>query len=124
MSMPNAEYMRQWRRENPIKDREIQRRYRDKRTPKDLYSRCKGSAKQRGLEFSLTFEDFMQFWQKNCYYCNSPISTIGLDRVKNKLGYIADNIVPCCTLCNRMKHILGADVFIRQCQMISAFNGA
>jgi hypothetical protein len=81
----------------------------------------KNSAKSRGIPFELTFEQFMTFWQKPCYYCGNSIPTIGLDRVDNTKGYTMDNVVPCCKVCNRLKTSFPQDVFIEQCQKIAAF---
>ena len=76
-------------------------RYRESKDGKfKYYSRI---AKERGIKFLLTEEQFLSFWQKPCRYCGSEIKTIGLDRFDNKSGYTIDNAVPCCTTCNKMK---------------------
>ena len=71
-------------------------------------------AKEKG--FNLTEEEFRQISSKNCFYCNaSPtptrghrswsayINTNGLDRVDSSVGYLYDNLVPCCKYCNVAK---------------------
>jgi len=63
----------------------------------------KSSAKQRGIGFNLTKEEFSSYWQLPCEYCGRAITTIGLDRVDSSVGYTMDNIVSCCTICNKMK---------------------
>ena len=73
------------------------------RTPNGRYVECRRRAKRSKLEFTLTFEQFMFFWQKNCFYCNDKIEYIGIDRYDNTKGYIIDNCIPCCARCNRMK---------------------
>jgi len=35
--------------------------------------------------------------------CDSYTYT-GIDRVDNKKGYVVDNVVSCCTICNRVKN--------------------
>jgi len=61
----------------------------------------------------LTFEDFCQMAQQNCYYCNKPPSNNrnyhnnqwtynGLDRLNNTI-HNKDNVVPCCWYCNQKK---------------------
>jgi len=77
------------------------------------------SAKNREHVFNLTEEDFKKCINKNCHYCNSiptlldspnyqelngSIQANGIDRVKNTTGYEKNNCVPCCSLCNRIKH--------------------
>ncbi len=75
---------------------------------------------------SLSFDQFLELSQKNCYYCDSePSNKInyylyvkskteysikngdfiynGLDRMNNDLPHNIDNVVPCCKTCNVAK---------------------
>jgi hypothetical protein len=78
------------------------------------------SAVKRGIEWRLSPEEFLQLIKKNCTYCNaSPriynskpnfgrgktVKTLmnGIDRKDSSLGYISGNVVPCCSVCNKMK---------------------
>lgn len=79
----------------------------------------KSGAVARNLEFTLTFEEFIEYWHEICVYCGNQIETIGLDRVDNTKGYILGNVLPCCTLCNLMKRTMTADNFIAHCRVIS-----
>ena len=67
------------------------------------YVSYKSAAKQRGVIFELTKEEFISFWKKSCEYCGSKIDTIGLDRIDNTKGYEITNIKACCKICNYMK---------------------
>lgn len=67
------------------------------------YKAYERSAKCRKIEFAVTFEEFKTFWQENCYYCNSIIENIGIDRVDSTKNYTLDNVVSCCAKCNYMK---------------------
>lgn len=91
-------------------------------TPHGKYKSYQASAKRRGNEFSISYEEFVSFWQKPCFYCDELIMTIGLDRVDNDLGYAIDNIVSCCAICNWMKRSLPQDVFIDRCYKIANKN--
>lgn len=61
----------------------------------------------------ISYEEFCQFTMyTSCFYCNSPITWIkygkkatryNLDRKDNSIGYIASNLVPCCSKCNYKK---------------------
>lgn len=73
------------------------------KTPNSKYIEYKKGAKKRNKKFSLTKSEFLLFWKKPCYYCNEEIKTIGLDRVDNKKGYLLNNIVSCCKICNILK---------------------
>ena len=67
------------------------------------YSHYRSSAKSRGIDFTLTIEEFKIFWQKACEYCGDSIETISLDRIDSSKGYTLGNVVPCCSVCNFMK---------------------
>jgi hypothetical protein len=73
------------------------------KTLKGKYRQYKNDAKKRDIEFKLTFEEFSLLWNKNCYYCNSKIDTIGIDRIDSSLCYEINNCRPCCFSCNSMK---------------------
>jgi len=105
-------HLEKCREQNRIKD---QKRY---QSLDGKFLQYKKNAKFRNIPFELTEIQFMTFWQKPCYYCNSPIPTIGLDRVDNTKGYTMDNVVSCCKVCNLMKRNLPLDIFIEQCQRI------
>lgn len=63
----------------------------------------------------LDFDFFKETVSKNCFYCNKPPRTpvrdgkiiigyrVGMDRIDSNLGYLKNNIVPCCEICNRAK---------------------
>lgn len=87
-------------------------------TPNYSYTQYKASSKTRKLLFNITFEYFLTFWQKPCYYCNDSIEKIGLDRIDSNKGYQLDNIIPCCKICNRMKHSMNQIDFISHCNKI------
>tara|TARA_Y100000296_G_C5116866_1_gene228226 strand:- start:112 stop:732 length:621 start_codon:yes stop_codon:yes gene_type:complete len=93
---------RLYTKNNPDKRRESSRNY--NQSPKGKYVQYKlCSAKQRGLTFDLTMEEFESFWGKPCSYCGAEIETIGLDRMDNDKGYAVGNITPCCKRCNVAK---------------------
>jgi len=86
-----------------------------RQTPRPKFQECKGFAKKRGYTFELTFNEFMGFWGLPCHYCGGDINKIGLDRVDNTIGYTLENVIPCCSLCNTMKHTDTYDNFIARC---------
>jgi len=87
-----------------------------------MYKKYEKSAKERNLEWELTTEQFKSFWQKPCYYCSYEIQTIGLDRIDNKKGYLLDNLVVCCGMCNKMKGTFTQKEFLKQCNKIYTTN--
>lgn len=99
-----------------------------------VFLRSRNSAKKRGYTFKLTEGVFASLSQENCFYCGSPPSAIakqpgcnghgiynGIDRIDNTRGYIEDNCVPCCWICNRAKGALTVNDFITWIKRVSVF---
>lgn len=83
----------------------------------------KQGAKLRNIEWAISDEQFYELWGKNCFYCNDPVERIGVDRVDNNKGYVNDNIVPCCSACNRMKLNMKVEDFKSQvCKIYKNLN--
>jgi hypothetical protein len=99
-----------------------------------------GPAHKRGLVFELTLEQFKALTVQNCFYCGEPpaerhvktgtrpnvrTSTCyanGVDRVDNSVGYVAKNVVPCCSKCNHAKHTMGQAEFLALARSIAALH--
>lgn len=90
-----------------------------------IFHEYKRSAKRRNIEFLLTRDEAVNMMRKNCHYCNRIPSSIskakhgngdfafsGIDRVDNAKGYVLDNCVPCCKICNTAKNNLTLDEFL------------
>lgn len=93
-----------------------------------LYKDYKTGAVRRGKCFELSFEEFVNLIEQNCYYCGSspefhPYETQymqktietykhnGIDRINSNKGYTLDNCVPCCSKCNYAKHEMSIEEF-------------
>lgn len=87
-------------------------------SPKGKFAIYKGGAKQRGIEFRISLEEFKSFVGSPCFYCGSEMNYIALDRVNNDFGYSKENCVSCCTICNLMKRTFSKDIFIEYCLKI------
>ena len=82
------------------------------------YHQYKKRAKKSNIEFNLTENDCIPFYKTKCRYCGNDIKGLGIDRVDNKKGYVLENIVPCCSKCNFMKHTLNEIDFISHIKKI------
>lgn len=93
----------------------------------------KWAARTRGLLFDISRESFIEITSSNCFYCGSPPSKIkmrdrangsytynGIDRLDSSKGYIKDNIVPCCSMCNVMKLHHDIDDFLNHIKKINS----
>lgn len=85
-----------------------------------VYRVLLANSKNRGIEVSLSYEDFFEFVTNPsnaaCSYCNVPLlwtehtandrwasRASHLDRLDNTKGYSKDNCVPCCYRCNSVR---------------------
>lgn len=90
------------------------------KNPIYFFFSLRAAAIKRNLEFSITKNDFVEWWQnqkRRCFYCkryfddiqldgdrlNKRLRRLTVDRVVNKLGYTINNIVLCCYRCNSIK---------------------
>ena len=78
---------------------------------KTYYATAKGGAKKRGYDWKLSFEEYDELTSQPCYYCGTT-EAIGIDRIDNQVGYLAENSRPCCKKCNQAKHATGEEDFI------------
>lgn len=117
---PVSEYHKRPERPIGLKPKciECAKEYRRQNPMNSKYSTIKSGATRREIFWGLTKQEFTSFWQKSCEYCDSEITTIGLDRVDSTRGYVLDNVVACCPICNVMKLALPRDVFIKHCQKV------
>lgn len=100
------------------------------------FTNYRQSAKRRNLDFKITKQDFLEMRQKPCFYCGGePSGRIitnkqgqkrglwnGLDRIDNNRNYTIENLVPCCSMCNKMKSKFQVTTFLAQCRAIAKRN--
>ena len=90
---------------------------------RDIHGRYKLNAKNRNIEFKLNQNLVAELITKPCYYCGVAHSNIftyrkekflfnGIDRVDNSRGYLCNNVVPACKICNTAKRTMPKEHFI------------
>jgi len=86
---------------------------------KGLCNTYRHGATRRNLVFNLTITEFAGIISQPCYYCGELQENFnGIDRLNNDKGYILNNCVPCCRMCNSMKHATTENQFINKCKQI------
>lgn len=102
-----------------------------------IYYRYKYRSKQRGIEFTLSKEQFIRVCQNSCHYCgasptaddsdhnrlNGKWKHNGLDRIDNTKGYLLSNIQACCFSCNKLKSNRDEKDFLSKIAQISIHLG-
>lgn len=90
------------------------------------------SARRRKIKVEITKEEFIYISTKPCIYCGQHPESVtnkngklngdflhnGIDRVNNSIGYVKNNVVPCCWNCNRAKGTLTMEEFKNWIQKI------
>lgn len=94
----------------------------------------KKSAISRKLEWTISDEEAAICFHSNCYYCGiRPSSVItppdrtvsvdyaynGIDRLDSSKGYIAGNVVACCTRCNYSKRNYSVAEFLDMARAVA-----
>ena len=69
--------------------------------------------RQKGKQFSLTFEEFESLLTQQCVFCFFG-ENITIDRKDSNIGYELFNCQSCCYTCNMMKHSLNEYSFLDQ----------
>jgi 5-methylcytosine-specific restriction endonuclease McrA len=91
-----------------------------------VYSNYLRNAETRSLSFDIPSDVFFDLIVRQCHYCGAPPSNVmkgrnrssvdfvysGLDRLDGSKGYLIENVVPCCFVCNRAKSDLTEDAFL------------
>jgi len=90
-----------------------------RKKPRQMFSILRSKARYRGLSWGLSYKDLMGFWGRSCFYCETEIETVGLDRLDSSEGYKRDNLVPCCGACNRGKGDQSREDFLDRCRRVA-----
>lgn len=93
-----------------------------------LYNGYVDRCKRKNREFGLTREEFKEITSKNCFFCGiKPLQIFskgkkhknghyfhnGIDRIDSLKGYIKENVLPCCEICNKAKRNLSLEEFLK-----------
>ena len=82
-------------------------------------------AKRRNIEFNLSKDNFFDIIKNNCYYCgemNQEKKFNGIDRMDSSVGYLLENCVSCCSLCNYLKNKTPIDIFMKRLQHMVSYS--
>ena len=118
----NADDAQRWRDNNPEKVAENnENKKKNLNLQYNIYTR---SASDKNLTFKLSFDEYKELVQTHCYYCGmiQERGFNGIDRMNQTNGYIKDNCVSCCKMCNYIKKSLNIDVFLRRVEHILTYN--
>ena len=119
----NAENAKSWREKNPEKVKENNTaKMKNINSQYKIYIR---SAGDKNLVFDLPQEIYTEKIKEPCYYCGETDKHKGfngIDRMNQQMGYIVDNCVSCCQMCNYMKKSLNENIFLQRVEHILVYN--
>lgn len=94
-----------------------------KQTPEVYFEDYKRDAVRKKRVFELTLDEFRAIVAKPCAYCGKieELDYNGVDRVDNSNGYITDNCVAACKICNLMKSNHTVTEFQNHCKAIYCY---
>jgi hypothetical protein len=117
----NAKTMKNWRDNNPDKVKEINQK--KKENINESFNIYKRDAILKNREFKLFFDDFAELIKKTCFYCEEiqDKGFNGIDRKDCTKGYIKENVVSCCKICNFIKGSLSDKIFIKRVEHILTY---
>lgn len=105
-------------------------------TEHNFYTQYKFSdpVRNRKLDFNLSLKEFIKITNSSCYYCGSAPFNLrfshskkesqnlnGVDRVDSSKGYVTDNVVSCCTICNMAKSNSSLENFLNWIEKVYTY---
>lgn len=115
----------EYRKENKEEIRARDNAYRN--TRKGKMRHIMSDAKKMNRVITMTDDEIMDMTDMPCEYCGveteDKVNRNGIDRLDSSKGYILDNCVSCCGVCNMMKGQIDPLTFIERCAHISYING-
>jgi len=103
---------------------QLQKKQEDKTISVAELWRCvQKNAYSRGLLFTLSELDFESLIIKPCYYCGfQSLSRLnGIDRIDNNKGYVFQNCISCCKMCNVIKNMQHPNEFLDKVDAICTY---
>lgn len=82
--------------------KKVQKKHRVENRERGLLNNYKRIDTAKGIKCTLTLDVVKVLTSQPCTYCGQK-GGIGLDRVDNRQGHTACNVVPCCTECNKAR---------------------
>ncbi len=118
-----AANMKQWRENNSDKVDEINKK--QQQNINYFYQNYKHKSETYGQEFQLSKEEFESIVKQPCGYCgqDGKKGFVGIDRMDSQKGYVIDNCISCCIVCNRMKGSTDNITFLKRIEHILTHNG-
>jgi hypothetical protein len=89
----------------------------------ELWRCVQKNAYSRALLFTISETDFERLVIQSCYYCGfQSVSRLnGIDRIDNNKGYILQNCITCCKMCNLFKNMLHPIEFLDKVNAIYSY---
>lgn len=102
----SSEWQKRRRKENPKLVHNMDKERSKK--PRRRFNQSKQYATRRGIEWKLSYDEFLALLDQPCSYCSNLLegkseTRTGLDRINSDGCYEIGNVIPCCKRCNYIK---------------------
>lgn len=96
--------------------------------PSNRFKTAKTKAFKKSRVWEISYIDWNNLIDQGCFYCKVDLATsVGssLDRIDNSRGYTLDNVLPCCTTCNKIRNtFLSVDEMTIAMQAVLAYRAS
>ena len=72
----------------------------------DFYNQAKRQAKLREIPWDINMNQYKEITLNPCHYCGQSLcfeTGVCLDRINNYKGYCLNNVLPACSVCNKIR---------------------
>jgi hypothetical protein len=87
--------------------------------PARSFTIYKDKASRDKVNFNIGMDDFVEFWNKDCFYCSGKVKKIRIELLDMSKGFVSQNIVSCCRQCQKLKGEFSHIEFLDLCQKIT-----
>lgn len=118
-----AEYVAEWRKQNPENVKITNSKRKASLDAKLSYYKYRAS--KSGIKWELMDEEAFEYFKGKCHFCGIEPgeSNNGIDRLNNSIDYVSNNVVSCCEMCNMIKSGISESILIERSRAILAHIG-
>jgi len=91
--------------------------YEKNNTPERKYLAYLKNCERLNRKIEISLGEYKEIVSRPCSYCGTN-ERMGMDRVDSSKGYLKENVVSCCWLCNRMKNKYSKEEYLTKIKQV------